>query len=268
MATIDLHPSELAYAFSYAQIRDVVGWGLDPFLPSGPADGTLSDWLAAGEDRLLAAGRLTGTRENGLNFAPDLTAEVLALVNPDIVLLAQRKVGEGMVRMTVHVAGNIHVGLMRRTDGQFEMTRYQDLLAGAGACAGFVGASLDEVDGALRFETDGATMAQVADLARSGRPDRAAMLLGQKGLSHPDAHALADALAAPVASGVVSVLYVRMNRITDSESHSVLTDRSNRSWVILAPAGEEGPTVVELSSASGLTARIAVGVMARTMPVE
>jgi hypothetical protein len=134
---IEVHPSEFAYAFAFARAEAVIGWGRDPFQPEG-AEG---DWLEGGERRLAAAGRLVGTPEAGLNFTEEMSSAILALVDPDLVLLAQRKADDGMKTLTVHVAGTDLIGLTRDADGMFDLTRYADLVAAAGACAGFVGAS-------------------------------------------------------------------------------------------------------------------------------
>ncbi|HMO07104.1 MAG TPA: hypothetical protein PKD10_05575 [Paracoccaceae bacterium] len=266
MATIDIHPSEIAYGFSYARVSDVVGWGIGPFLPPTPEDGPLDAWLIGGEDRLIAAGRLTGAREAGLHLDASLTAAILALAAPEVVLLAQRKAGKGMRKMTVHCAGDDFIGLMLRGDGMFEMTRYADLVAASGACAGFVGAGIDPQESEARVETDAAGMARVMERARSGDTGGTALMLGRMGLGAVDAQSAAQALVAPAASGVVSAMYCRMNAVVDVETYSVLTDGEDRTWVIFAPAGAEGPTILELSSASGLTARVAVGVVARSVP--
>ncbi|HMO71559.1 MAG TPA: hypothetical protein PKC84_07950 [Paracoccaceae bacterium] len=269
MATIDIHPSEIAYGFSYARVSDVVGWGIGPFLPPTPEDGPLDAWLIGGEDRLIAAGTsdVAGrAADAGLHLAASLTAAILALAAPEVVLLAQRKAGKGMRKMTVHCAGDDFIGLMLRGDGMFEMTRYADLVAASGACAGFVGAGIDPQESEARVETDAAGMARVMERARSGDTGGTALMLGRMGLGAVDAQSAAQALVAPAASGVVSAMYCRMNAVVDVETYSVLTDGEDRTWVIFAPAGAEGPTILELSSASGLTARVAVGVVARSVP--
>ena len=141
MSTIEIHPSELAYAFSYARTTNILGWGQDPFLPSGEKDGDPKNWLSDGEARLLEAQRLTGDPETGLNFTDEITSAIMALIDPTLVLQAERKEGDGLRRFTVHAKGGDYFGMSRRSDGTFSMTRYADLTAAAAACASFVGAT-------------------------------------------------------------------------------------------------------------------------------
>ncbi len=258
-----LHPSELAYALTYARAPGIVGWGEEPFRPEREGDEALAEWLAGGAERLLAAGRLTGTREEGLNFSDDMTAAVLALVNPAVVLLAQRKAGEGVSTLTVHAAGDDFVGLTRNRDGMFELTRYADLTAAAAACAGFVGASLEERDAQTRVETDQEAMSRLSRLARAGETAKVAAALVELGAPEPEAASAAQALAAPAAAGVVSVLYCRNGAVADTEAFSTVTNAQDQTWIVFAPASLEGPVILERSSAAALAARIAVGVFAR-----
>ncbi|GMG82689.1 hypothetical protein LNKW23_19020 [Paralimibaculum aggregatum] len=263
MASIDLHPSELAYAFSYSRTEAVIGWGSAPFLPEPGADGDPADWLLDGEARLRAAGRLTGTPEAGLNFTEEMASAILALADPGLVLLAQRKEGDGMRTLTVHAAGDTFAGLLRRPDGMFELTRYADLTAAAGAGASFVGAALAPAGHESRIEANMKVLGRLKQLAGAGAADKVVAALVRLGAAEADARSAALALARPAAAGVLSVLYCAANEVGDAEPFSVMTDAEDRTWIVFPPAGPEGPVILERSSAGALAARIAVGVAAR-----
>lgn len=256
---IEIHPAEFAYAFAFARAESVIGWGSDPFQPESAEDA----WLEDGERRLAAAGRLVGSPATGLNFTEEMSSAVLALVNPDLVLLAQRKAGDGMQTLTVHVAGTELVGLTRGTSGMFDLTRYEDLVAAAGACAGFVGASDVPLDREARVETDKDSLAAVRRLARAGDVEGAADALVLLGAEPGDARSAVSGLASPAAAGVVSVLYCRNNAVVDVETFSVMTTAQDQTWIAFPPASLEGPMILERGSAAALTARIVVGVAAR-----
>lgn len=260
---VDVHPSEFAYAFSYAKTSDVIGWGLAPFLPS-PDEGTaLNDWYREGEDRMVAAGRLVGTRQDGLNFTDDMTSAILALVNPGLVFLSQRKAGDGVRTLSVHAKGSTFIGLTRRPDGMFEMTRYADMIAAAGACAAFVGASLTALATEARIEADKDTLSGLKRLIGAGEADKATAKLEALGAAGADARSAILAMASPAAAGVVSVLYCRNNVVEDAETFSVMTNAQDATWIVFAPASPDGPVILERSSVAELTARVSVGVVAR-----
>jgi hypothetical protein len=263
MTSIELHPSELGYAFSYARTEGIIGWGTKPFLPPDDAGGDPGDWFRGGEARLVAAGRLVGTPEAGLNFTDEMTQAILALVNPGVVLLAQRKTGDGVRTMTVHATDDDFVGLTRRADGMFELTRYDGMTAAAGACAAYVGASLERLKAEARIEADQATLSRLKKVAGLGDTDAVVVALVGLGASEADATSAAAALAAPAAAGVVSVLYCANNAVLETETFSVLTNAEDQTWVVFAPASPTGPVILERSSTAALTARIAVGVAAR-----
>lgn len=263
MTAIDVHPSELAYAFSYARAEAIIGWGSAPFLPARPEDGDPADWLAAGETRMLAAGRLVGSSETGLNFTEAMTQAILVLVDPGIVLVAQRKAGDGLRTLTVHLRDGAAVGLTRQTDGQFALTRYDGLTAAAVACAAFVGATLAPADSRARIETDQATLSALNRDADAGDDDKAVAALMALGAAEPDARSAALVLAAPIAAGVVSVLYCAGNVVADAQTFSVMTNAQDHTWVVFPPASLDGPMVMERSSLSALAARVTVGMAAR-----
>ncbi len=263
MASIELHPSELAYAFAYSKTADVIGWGRDPFLPSGERDGDPTTWYARGEARLLAAGRLVGTPSAGLNFTGAMASVVLALADPGIVLLAQRRAGEGVRTLTVHAAGDELAGLTRRPDGMFELTRHADLTAAAGACASFVGAALAPLAREARVEASQPVLARLKALADAGQAEKAIAALVKLGAPEPDAKSAVLALARPAAAGVLSVLYCADNRVEDAETFSAMTNARDQTWIVFPPASPDGPVVLERSSVGALTARVAVGVAAR-----
>lgn len=263
MASIDLHPSELAYAFSYAKVTNIIGWGMDPFLPSMPEDGNPADWLSAGEARMVAAGRLTGSPDAGLNFTDAMTQAILSLVDPGIVLTAQRKAAGGIQTLTVHASGDRFIGLTRRTDGHFEMTRYAELTAAAAACASFVGAALASPATQAQIEIDASALAEVKRLVKEDRTAEAAAVLVRCGATQADAASAALALDAPSAAGVVSVLYCRANVVEDAEAFSIVTSAQGESWNVFSPVGPDGPSFIERTSVARLAARISVGIAAR-----
>lgn len=260
---MDVHPSELAYAFSYARVEAVIGWGSAPFLPPDGADGALAEWYAEGAERLLAAGRLTGDPEAGLTVSDEMTAAVLALADPGLVLLSQRKAGEEVRTLTVHGRGGDYFGLTLRPEGLFELTRYGDLTAAAGAAAGFVGATLTPPREACRIEANRAVFARLGELSRNGEGDRVATALQRLGADEAAAQSAASALARPAAAGVLSVLYCANAEVQDAEAYTVATSAGDESWVLFAPADPDGSMLLERSSAADLTARVAVGVAAR-----
>ena len=261
MATL-LHAAELAYAFSYSKTEDVIGWGSKPFVP---AEGT-EDWYGQGEERLRAAGRLVGKPDEGLSFTDDMTSAILALANPQIVLLAQRKEGDGVRTLTVHAAGDDFIGLTRQPDGMFELTRYAELTAGAGACASFVGAALAPLDKDVRIEANYDVLSKLNQLADAGQVDKVLAALTKLGTSEADAKSAILALARPKASGVLSVLYCGGNAVQDVETFSVMTNAHDHTWIVFPPASLDGPMILERASVGALTARVAVGVAARSSP--
>ncbi|WP_299730442.1 hypothetical protein [uncultured Tateyamaria sp.] len=260
MVAIDIHPSELAYAFAYAKIQSVIGWGDAPFLPEDEA--ALAGWGAEGEERLRAAGHLIGEPETGLNFTDEMTSAIMALINPSIVVLAERKAGDQAQCLSVHVAGAELIGLVRRPDGMFEMTRYTDFTAAAGACAGFVGATLDRLEHEARIETDHKTLATLHGAAGNRPKDVIAALVGL-GLSEVDAASATRTFAEPAAAGVLSVSYCAGNVVQDVEPITAMTSADGETWIIFPPASMEGPMVLERSSVGALTARVAVTTAAR-----
>ena len=263
MTLIRMHPSELAYAFSYSKTVDVVGWGRDPFLPTAEADGDPKDWYPEGEARLSAAGRLTGTPDKGANFTDEVTSAVLALADPVLVLLAERKEGDGLRRLTVHVAKDTILGMTRSSDGMFELTRYADLTAAAAACVGFMGAAHTPIQAGTRIDTNQEALTEVHQLATTGQTDAATSNLVKLGAIEEDAASIVRAMAEPTASGVLSVLYCADNIACSAEPFSVMTNADNETWILFPPASLQGPMVLERSSVSALTARVLVGVAAR-----
>lgn len=266
MATSIIHPSELAYAMAFARAEALIGWGSDPFVPDGPGDGAPLDWLPGGEARLVAAGRLTGTPEEGLNFTDDFTSEVLALIDPGLVLLAQRRAGEGVQTMTVHVGAQALVGLVQLADGQFDMETYADLDAAAAAGAAFAGADLQPLRDRDRLETDQGALGEVRTLARSGQADAAVRALMDLGLDAAAARSAAAAIGDPAAAGVLSVLYCQGNEVEAADAVSILTNAAGETWVVVSPEGEDGPAILERASVAAIVARVTVDVAVRLMP--
>ncbi|MEM9146090.1 MAG: hypothetical protein AAGC57_07800 [Pseudomonadota bacterium] len=263
MASIDLHPTELAYAFAYSKTEEVIGWGREPFLPTGRDTASGAAWYAEGEERLRAAERLLGNPDTGLRFSDAMTAAILALANPGVVLLAQRKAGEGVKTLTIHAAGDTLVGLTRRSDGIFELSRYTDLTAAAGAGAGFVGATIAPLDREARVEANHQVLSKLRQLAKLGQTEKVLAAIAQLGASDTDAKSAILALTRPSVAGVLSVLYCASNRVEDAETFSVATNAHEHSWIVFPPADLAGPMVLERSSVAALAARVAVGVAAR-----
>lgn len=256
-----LHPSELAYAFSYAGVSEIIGWGSAPFLPTSDAEAPT--WLTTGEARMLEAGRLTGDITSGLNFAEDFTDTVLALVDPTIALVAERREGDGVRRLSVHASKETFAGLTRETDGSFSLTRYTDISAAAVACAGFLGTTLATVERNVRLETTGPAMAKLQQFAKAQRMDTVIAALAKLGIGEGDATSAAQALAAPEATGLLSVFYCAGNSVQDVEAFSVMTNEHGHSWLVFFPASADGPMVLERSSIASLASRVTVGIAAR-----
>lgn len=263
MSTNFMHPSEFAYAFSYAGATQIIGWDQDYFLPTADTSVAPENWLVEGEKRLVDAGRLTGSPENGLNFIDEMTAQVLALVNPSLVLQAERKEGDGLRRLTVHVSGNDFVGLNQRTDGLFDVTRYTDITSASGACAGFLGASLDPLLDEARIEASYDEFADLRKAATSGQLQDVVETLCGLGISDNNARSAANALGNPSASGMLTVFYCANNEIQDAEPYAVMTNQDDHTWVLFPPASLNAPLVLERSSVASLTARVAVEVASR-----
>ena len=259
MGSIEIHPSELAYAFAHAKVDSIIGWGDTPFLPQ---DGNVDEWGAEGEERLRAAGRLVGELETGLNFTRPIMAAILALVNPTLVLLSERRTGNRVQRLSVHASGVHFVGLIQRADGMFEMTSYSDLMAAAGACAGFVGATLEPLRSEARVETTQKVMSTLHGSAGK-RPDDVVGGMVRLGLSKTEAESAARAFSDPASAGMLSVLYCADNTVQDADPISVMTNADKQTWTIFPPASLDGPMVLERSSVAALTARVTVSTAAR-----
>lgn len=261
MTTIRLHPSELAYAFSYSETVDVIGWGRTPFLPTSEADGDPKRWYVEGAARLSAAGRLIETPDKGLNFTDDITAAVLALADPALVLLVERKAGDnGLRRLTVHVAKETVLGMSRALDGMFELTRYADLTAATAACVGFLGVARTPSQAGTRIDTTKEALTEVHQLATSGQADKAIEKLVALEASEQDAASILRAMAEPSAAGMLSILYCSGNIAQNARPFSVMTNADDETWILFPPASLEGPMVIERTSVSALTARVVVEV--------
>ncbi len=263
MTAIHMHPSELAYAFSYAETVDIVGWGRDPFLPGPDTEGDPKAWFADGAARMTAAGRLVEAADGAMTFIPSITDAVLALVDPALVMMAERKVGDGLRRLTIHLSDNALVGLTRRTDGMFELTRYADLTAAAAACAAFVGAGPLPVTAGLKLDTDMNGLRVINTLAESGQTDEAIARLAGLGAPEPEALSLVKAMADPSASGVLSLLFCVENVARSAQAFSVVTNADAETWIMFPPGSLQGPMIIERSSLPALTGRIMVTVAAR-----
>lgn len=261
MTSLLLHPKELAYAFSYSKTLDVIGWGRDPFLPEGKGD--LAAWYNDGAARLHAEGHLIGTPDTGTDFSADFSTAVLALADPTVVLLAQRKEGAGLRRMTVHVAGETVLAMTQRTDGMFELTRYADMTAAAVACSGFLGAALKPDTAGTRVESDRETLSTLHQQATGGQTDGAHAQLVQMDVSEQDAASILQAFSMPAVAGTLSVFYCADNVALNAQAFSVMTTQQDETWIMFTPASPTGPMVLERSSIPALSGRVLMGVAAR-----
>ena len=262
MTTIRIHPSELAYAFSYSETVDVIGWGRDPFLPTTEADGDPKEWYANGAARLSAAGRLTGTSDEDLNFTDEMTAIILTLADPALVLLAERKEGDGLRRLTIHSAKDTVLGMTHSPDGMFELTHYADLTAATLACVGFLGVARSPSQAGERIDTSQEALTEVHRLATAGKTDSAIANLVTLGATAPAATSIISAMTEPTAAGMLSLLFCSGNVAGSAKPYSVMTNADDETWILFPPASLECPMVIERSSIPALAGRVMVEVAA------
>lgn len=260
-----LHPAELSYVFSYMKVGHVVGWGAEPF--AAPEEERARDaWYAEGRDRLLAAKRLVPGKQPGRHrFSDEMLRIATALSDPQLVLLAQLKQGDGVRTLTQHLAGADVVELARTGEETFEATLQPSFAAAAGAAAAFAGAAPAPIDDEARIEANHKVFARLDQLADAGEVDKVVAALVQLGATEPEAKSAVLAFARPARSGVVSVLYCAANAIQDAETFSLLTNAAGHTWIVFPPADADGPVVLERSSVGALAARILVTVSARMM---
>ncbi len=264
MKAVEFHPGELGYAFSYAQVEQIIGWGIKPFQPNAKSLEEAQEFFDTGEQRLLELNRLVNGKDNGLRFEDNTAKAILTLVNPTLVLAAERRVGtDALRRMTVHISPSDIVGLNQRSDGMFEITRYANLSAAAAACAGFCGAALDPFEDDARIDTRKEFLTKLRDYAHTGKTKAAAKAMMAVGMSASNAASATRAMAEPAAIGMLTVYYCAANRVKQAEPFSVLTNKDAETWVVFPPASLEAPMTLERSSITALAARISVGAMAR-----
>lgn len=262
---LNLHPAELAYVFSYMKVGTVIGWGPKAFLP--PGGGEADDaWYTIGRDRLLADGRLVAGKEAGRHrFTDEMLAIATALSDPQLVLLAQRREGDGVRTLTLHVHDTDVVELSKRGEDQFQAQLERSFSAAAGAAAAFVGASRQSVGEDVRIEANHRIFSKLDDLADEGEVQKALPALMKLGANEEQAKSVLLAFARPKSCGVVSLMYCAANSIQDAETYSVLTNAAGHTWVVFPPADAEGPAVLERSSLGSLVARIVTTASARMM---
>ncbi|KIN65092.1 hypothetical protein Z946_3992 [Sulfitobacter noctilucicola] len=268
MTAIRLHASELAYLFSYANTADIVGWGRDPFLPAATAQADPNKWYASGAERLAAANWLVEVPGEGATLDQALTEMVLALVDPALVFMSERKAEDGVRRMTVHVKDDTLVGMVRHADGMFELTAYVDITAAAAASAAFLGTARLPVQAGTRIDTTLEHLNGINALASNGQPEKVIAGLEALGASTLDATSIASAMTSPVASGVLSILYCVENTARDAQPYSVMTNTDDETWIIFPPASLRGPMSIERSSLTALTGRVTISVAARLKMVQ
>lgn len=262
MSAITFHPSELAYAFTFSRTQEVIGWGPAPF--QAPQGTPLADWYGEGAKRLVAAGHMVPNEAKGADLTVPVTSAILALANPSLVLLAERKEGEnGLRRLTVHVGDDGTWGMTRTPEGDFEMVLYADLTAAAVAAAGFLGAALSPAEAGARFEAPQETFQDIHRHAKAGDSAAATSQLAALGASAEEAAAVIDAMTSPQASGILSALYCADNVARTAEAYSVMTNSAGQTWVLFPPASLRSPMVLEHSSVPALAGRININVVAR-----
>ena len=262
MSDISIHPSELSYLFSFSGTDEVVGWGSSPFRPASGTD--LSGWNGQGAKRLLDAGRLVPREDgSGSDVSPVLTAAVLALANPSLVLLAERKEGDGLRRLSIHRGDDGIWGMTRTPEGMFELALYADLTAAAVAAVGFLGAAVTPAEAGTRVEAAQDVFVDINALAKSGKAEDAAAKLIGLGIPADEAATVTEAMATPAAAGRLSVLYCADNKVRSAVSYSVMTTAAGQTWALYAPASLRSPMVLEHSSVPALAGRIVVNVAAR-----
>lgn len=259
MTALKLHPSELAYALSFSKTDQLVGWAQTAFLP---ADADRQAWYADGEKRMAETGHLVES-DKGHTFSGPVTQAVLALIAPTLVLLAERREGDGLRRMTVHVSGETFLAMTHNSDGFFDLSFLADVTAATAACSAFVGAARSPVRAGPRIDTDMDTIKQIGGQARAGQTDDATSGLIDLGAGPSEAASVVQALSAPIASGMLTVLYCADNEAKTAEPFSVMTNAEEETWILFAPGNPNGPAVVEQSSIPALAARLSVGIAAR-----
>lgn len=263
MAVTEIHPSELAYALACARTENVIGWDSSAFQPAGAETVDFGAWLKMGEGKLCAAGRLVGEPAAGLNFTEEVGSAILALADPALVLLAERKSEGGLRRLSIHARADDFVGLRRRPDHLFEITRYAELTAAAGASAGFLGATFSPVSEEVRLDAELQDLSGLRQAAQNGDGEGAARQLVALGMDASAAQSAASALSTPVAAGTLTACYCAGNEVQDAEAISVFTNADDETWLLFAPASLSAPLVLERSSVSALAARVTVDVAAR-----
>ncbi len=260
---LELHPSELAYIFSYMHVGTVIGWGTEPF---APPRGLADPWYTQGRDRLLRAGRLVPGKQPGRHrFSEPMLRIAKTLSDPQIVLLTQRKHADGVRTLTVHVAGSSVVEMSLRADQDFSVLEHPTLAAAAGAAAAFAGAAREPVDEPARIEGNHKVFARIDQLADEGRAESALPALMKLGAGERQARSALRSFARPAASAVISLMYCAANAVQDAEVYTLLTNEAGESWVLFPPAAADGPVVLERTSIGALAARILVTVSARMM---
>lgn len=255
-----LHPSELAYIFTYMKVGSVIGWGSELFAPPGDPDA----WAGDGLERLRATGRLVEGKQPGrFRFSPAFLDIATALSDPHVVLLAQRKEGDGVRTLTHHIRDTEAVGLSLLPEGHFDLTPQPSFAAAAGAAAAFAGASPKPVDAAVRIEANHEVFQRLDRMADAGELKPVIAALQKLGASEADAKSAVLAFARPLESGVVSMLYCNANNVQDAEAYTVLTNEAGHTWLMFPPADADGPVVLERSSIASLASRLVVTIAAR-----
>jgi len=260
------HPTELAYVLSYMRVKSIIGWGPEPFTPPpGLEDPFYADGLA----RLQRTARLVPGKQPGrYRFAEETSQIAATLSDPSIVFVTHRKEGDGVRIMTHHVAKTHVVELTLGKDGEFQVVEYDSLAGAAGAAAAFVGASMVPVEKPLQLLANEKVFKRIKELAKGQAPLALAGLI-KLGADEASARSIVAAFSAPLAAGVISVLYCVGNAAQDADVYSVVTNADDETWVLFPPETADGPVVLERSSVSALAARILVTVTARmVLPAE
>lgn len=256
-----LHSHELAYVLSYMKAGPVIGWPPDAFRPEA---GKEDAYYGRGRDALLAQGLVRPGKQKGrYRFDDRLVAAAAVLANPQVVVMAQARVGDGARVLTCHATGAGVVEMIHHEDGRYRLMERPSLAAAAGAAAAFVGTDAAAPAAPVRLEANQKVFNRVKELTRGGSAATVRPALVKLGATPAQADALVEAIARPARAGLVSVFYCAANRVSDAEVYSVFTAAQGGSWVVFPPADAAGPVVLEATGLAALSARILVAITTR-----
>ena len=256
-----LHSHELAYVLSYMKAGPVIGWPPEAFRPE---PGHEDAYYGRGRDALLAQRLVRPGKQKGrYRFDDRLVAAAALLSNPQVVVVAQARAGDGARVLTCHAGGTGVVEMTHHADGRYRLMERPSLAAAAGAAAAFVGTDSAPPAAPVRLEANQKVFNRIKELARGGSAASVRPALVKLGATPAQAESVIEAIARPARSGLVSVFYCAANRVNDAEVYSVFTAASGGSWVMFPPADAAGPVVLEATGLAALTARVLVAITTR-----